>query len=55
MSEYGNYTQYPYVWPEYLFEDVYANGIIAKVVTNMLGLRPQLRWINGNLVCDSVR
>jgi hypothetical protein len=47
---YGNYTQYPYVFPEFLFEDVYANKIVAKVVSDMLGPRPQLRWINGNLV-----
>jgi|SRR5579871_3604186 len=53
--EYGNFTQHPNTRPEYLFEDVYANGIIAKVVTNMLGPRPQLRWINGNLVSLLVR
>ena len=50
IPEFGNITHYPIVWREYLFRDVYANGIAAKVLNNILGPNPELRWINGNTV-----
>ena len=48
--ETGNFTQYPNVFPEYLFEDIFCNRMVAKVLNNVLGPNPELRFINGNTV-----
>ena len=47
----GNYVQFPPLYPEYLFEDVFANPIAGAVLCNILGPRPELRYLFTNSVC----
>jgi hypothetical protein len=46
----GNIAQYPPVYPEFLYEDVFANPIATTVLSNILGPKPELRFLHSNSV-----
>lgn len=46
----GNFVQYPPLYPQYLFEDVFANPIAGAVLCNVLGPKPELRHVFTNSV-----
>ena len=46
----GNISQVPPLDKEYLFRDIFANGIGTAILNNILGPMPELRYINGNTV-----
>jgi len=46
----GNYLQWPPLYPQYVFEDVYANPIAGAVLSNILGPNQELRLISSNSV-----
>ena len=43
----------PPVYKENLYADIFANPIAAKVLQNILGPKPQLRYLHGNTVALS--
>ncbi|KAG0650434.1 Kanamycin B dioxygenase [Hyphodiscus hymeniophilus] len=45
----GNISQIPPLTPEWLHRDFYANPHMIRVVENILGPRPELRFINSNV------
>ncbi|KAH8811345.1 hypothetical protein F5884DRAFT_669591 [Xylogone sp. PMI_703] len=47
----GNVSQIPPLTPEWLSRDFYANPHMIKVVENLLGPEPELRFINSNVAC----
>ena len=47
----GNVSQIPPLTPEWLDRDFYANPHMIRVVENLLGPRPELRFINSNVAC----
>ena len=46
----GNYIQFPPLYPEFLFEDVFANPIAGAILANILGPQPELRYLATNSV-----
>ncbi|KAK5280253.1 hypothetical protein LTR40_006618 [Exophiala xenobiotica] len=47
----GNVSQIPPLTPEWLHRDFYANPHMIRVVENLLGPNPELRFINSNVAC----
>ena len=47
----GNVSQIPPLTPEWLDRDFYANPHMIRVVENLLGPKPELRFINSNVAC----
>jgi len=47
----GNVSQIPPLTPEWLHRDFYANPHTIRVLENLLGPRPELRFINSNVAC----
>ncbi|KAL6245287.1 hypothetical protein RBB50_008062 [Rhinocladiella similis] len=47
----GNVSQIPPLTPEWLDRDLYANPHMIRVVENLLGPEPELRFINSNVAC----
>lgn len=47
----GNVSQIPPLTPEWLSRDFYANPHMMKVVENLLGPKPELRFLNSNVAC----
>ncbi|KAH0846415.1 hypothetical protein AYO21_07148 [Fonsecaea monophora] len=47
----GNVSQIPPLEPEYLDRDFYANPHMIHVVENLLGPKPELRFVNSNVAC----
>lgn len=47
----GNVSQMPPLTPEWLDRDFYANPHMIRVVENLLGPKPELRFINSNVAC----
>jgi ectoine hydroxylase-related dioxygenase (phytanoyl-CoA dioxygenase family) len=45
----GNTSQIPPLTPEWLHRDFYANPHMIRIVENILGPRPELRFINSNI------
>jgi hypothetical protein len=45
----GNVSQIPPLEPEYLHRDFYANSHIVRLCENLLGPKPELRFINSNV------
>jgi len=46
----GNYIQFPPLYPQYIFEDVFANRIVGTILSNILGPQPELRYLGTNSV-----
>jgi len=44
----GNLIHFPPLSPEYLFADVYANPIAGIILSNILGVNPELHYIGTN-------
>ena len=47
----GNVSQIPPLTSEWLDRDFYANPHMIRVVENLLGPKPELRFINSNVAC----
>ncbi|KIW10125.1 hypothetical protein PV08_11085 [Exophiala spinifera] len=47
----GNVSQIPPLTPEWLGRDFYVNPHMIRVVENLLGPKPELRFINSNVAC----
>jgi hypothetical protein len=50
VSGTGNIAQVPPLYKEYLFGDIFANPIATAILNNILGPRPELRYLNSNTV-----
>jgi len=46
-----NVSQVPPLTPEWLSRDFYGNVHMIRVIENLLGPRPELRFINSNVAC----
>jgi hypothetical protein len=47
----GNVSQIPPLTPEWLARDFYANPHMVRLLENLLGPRPELRFVNSNVAC----
>jgi ectoine hydroxylase-related dioxygenase (phytanoyl-CoA dioxygenase family) len=47
----GNVSQIPPLEPEFLDREFYANQHMIRVCENLLGPKPELRFINSNVAC----
>lgn len=47
----GNVSQQPPLTPEWLYREFYANAHAMHVLENLLGPRPELRFLNANVAC----
>lgn len=48
-----NVSQIPPLTPDWLFKEVYANVHMMKILENLLGPRPELRFLNANVACPA--
>ena len=48
--ESANFIHTPPLFNDLLFEDVYANPVVATVLSNILGPDPELRYVGTNSV-----
>ncbi|KAK3671908.1 hypothetical protein LTR78_008274 [Recurvomyces mirabilis] len=46
-----NVSQVPPLKPEYLYREVYANSHMIRILENLLGPRPEFRFLNSNVAC----
>ncbi|EMD00061.1 hypothetical protein BAUCODRAFT_45970, partial [Baudoinia panamericana UAMH 10762] len=46
-----NVSQIPPLTPEWLHRDFYANPHMLRILENVLGPRPELRFLNANVAC----
>lgn len=51
----GNLIHFPPLSKEYLFKDVYANPIAGTIISNIIGLNPELRYVGTNSVTLGVQ
>lgn len=49
--ETGNFSQYPPVYDKYLYQDIWSNQTTARILENILGPKPELRYLGTNVVC----
>jgi hypothetical protein len=47
----GNVSQIPPLEPAFLSRDIYANPHMIRLCENLLGPKPELRFINSNVAC----
>jgi hypothetical protein len=46
----GNISQVPPLDKEVLFADIFANPVAGTILSNILGPKPELRYLHGNTV-----